>query len=382
MHCFISAGEPSGDLHGSNLARALRRLDSTIEVSGLGGPRMRAAGVQLFDPLAEKAAMGLVGVLRFVPGLANLLEQLTSQWQRRRPDVVVLIDYPGFHWHLAARAKAIEIPVVSFVPPQIWAWASYRAKRMRRTFDHVLCALPFEENWFRSRGIPARYIGHPYFDELTNQQLDEAYIDAQRKKGQPIVALLPGSRGHEVRDNLKIFRRAARHIAAKQPNTRFLVAAYRNDHADWLRQQFQNEPFSNEVHVGRTPEIIALADACVAVSGSVGLELLYREVPTVVIYRTSPIYRRIIIPALKNVPFISIVNLLAGRELYPEFLTDRDHATGPAEHVVQWLRNSSVRTVLINDLKNLKTKVAQPGACETAARFLVEFLGNRRIMAA
>src|SRR5262245_52935702 len=123
MRCFISAGEPSGDLHGSNLAGALLELDPKIELVGLGGPRMRSAGVELFDPLAEKAAMGLVGVLRFVPGLANLLEQLTSEWQRRRPDVVVLIDYPGFHWHLAARAKAMEIPVVSFVPPQIWAWA-------------------------------------------------------------------------------------------------------------------------------------------------------------------------------------------------------------------------------------------------------------------
>ncbi len=145
MRCFISAGEPSGDLHGGNLARALQQLHSQIQLTGLGGPNMRSADVELLDPLAEKAIMGLVGVMKYVPSLMDLLERITIEWHKRRPDVVVLIDYPGFHWHLAARAKAMDIPVVSFVPPQIWAWASYRIRKMRKSFDHVLCALPFEE---------------------------------------------------------------------------------------------------------------------------------------------------------------------------------------------------------------------------------------------
>lgn len=373
MRLFISAGEPSGDLHGSNLARALRGLDPHVELVGLGGPRMRAAGVTLFDALAEKAAMGIVGVLRFIPALTDLVERLVCEWQQRRPNAVVLIDYPGFHWHLAARAKAMEIPVVSFVPPQIWAWASYRAQRMRRTFDHVLCALPFEEDWFRSRGISAQYIGHPYFDELSQQRLDESFIEQMRQPGRPIVALLPGSRGHEVHDNLKIFRRTARHIAGVRPDVRFLVAAYRDDQANWLRQRLHGEPFDIDVHVHRTPEIIALAAACVAVSGSVGLELLYREVPTVVIYRTSSIYRRIIIPALKNVPYISIVNLLAQRELFPEYLTDCDQAAGPASHVLQWLNESASRDDVVKHLQMLKGQVAQPGACAAAAEYLMQY---------
>src|SRR5207237_1430684 len=121
----------------------------------------------------------------------------------RRPDAIVLIDYPGFHWHLAAKAKAMGIPVISFVPPQIWGWASHRVKRMRKNFDYVLCALPFEARWYHERGvINAHYIGHPYFDELSRQKLDHGFLENQRRDRRPIVALLPGSRGHEVKHNL------------------------------------------------------------------------------------------------------------------------------------------------------------------------------------
>lgn len=372
MHCFISAGEPSGDLHGGNLARALWQIQPNIQLTGLGGPNMRSAGVELFDPLAEKAIMGVVGALKYVPSLMNLMERLTVAWHRQRPDVVVLIDYPGFHWHLAARAKALEIPVVSFVPPQIWAWASYRICKMRRSFDHVLCALPFEESWFRSRGMSAHFIGHPYFDELARQRLDQDFITAQRKHNRPIVALLPGSRGHEVHDNMPVVRHSARRIAAQRPDVRFLVAAFRPQQRDWLQQQFANEKLDIEFHTGRTPEIIALADACIAVSGSVGLELLSRELPTAVIYRTHFIYRRIVVPWLSNVPHISIVNLLADREVYPEYLLDNDAPNEPSDHVIDWLNNSAKRESIIADLRQLKHRVAQPGACYSAARWLVD----------
>lgn len=375
MHCFISAGEPSGDLHGGNLARALTSIDREVEITGLGGPCMKAADVAIHYPLAERAAMGVVGVLRFIPGLVDVVEQLTAQWQRRRPDVVVLIDYPGFHWHLAARAKAMEIPVISFVPPQIWAWASYRANRMRRTFDHVLCTLPFEEPWFRSRGIHAHYVGHPYFDELAKQRLNTEFTTIERAKAQPIVALLPGSRGHEVHDNMPVFRRAARHIAAQRPDVRFLVAAFRDDQAEWLRSCLANEPYPIDVHVGRTPDIISLATACIAVSGSVGLELLYREVPTAVVYRTSMFYRRIFVPAVINVPYISIVNLLADRRLFPEYLMDRNEAQLPAEDILRLLNDPATHFDVVDQLRRLRGQVARPGACAAAANFLYDRYG-------
>jgi lipid-A-disaccharide synthase len=370
MHFFISAGEPSGDLHGGNLARALRAADATVELGGLGGPCMRSAGVDLLYPLAEHAVMGLAAVVRVVPEMADLLDRVASSWHRRRPDAVVLIDYPGFHWWVAARAKAMDIPVVSFVPPQIWAWASYRARRMRRTFDHVLCALPFEEEWFASRGISARYIGHPYFDELAAQRLDATFLAGQRGLPGPVVALLPGSRNAEVRYNLETLVGTARYVLARRPDARFLFACFRESHRAAVAARIRSERLPAEAHAGRTAEIIELADACVAVSGSVGLELLYRRTPTVVVYRTTTFYR-FAAWLLKKVPHISIVNVLAGREVFPEFLTDRDEPERAGVHVVRWLTDPSAKAAVVSELDRLAGDVARPGACAAAADFLL-----------
>src|SRR5438105_2819435 len=201
MHIFISAGEPSGDLHGASLARALRELHPEVTLAAFGGERMRAAGCDLLYPLADHAIMGLGGVVRALPAMVRLLKRMAADFDRRRPDAVVLIDYPGFHWHVAKRAKGLGVPVVSFVPPQIWAWLSHRVRKVRANFAEVLCSLPFEEGWYRQRGVAARYVGHPYFDELAAQRLDEGFLAEQRRRGGPVVAILPGSRQGEIDSN-------------------------------------------------------------------------------------------------------------------------------------------------------------------------------------
>lgn len=380
MHVFISAGEPSGDLHGANLTRALRSLDPSIECEGLGGERMQAAGCRLFYPLADHAVMGLFRVLQVVPALADLLDRLTDRWSKHRPDAVVLIDYPGFHWWVAARAKALGIPVVSFVPPQIWGWASHRVKRVRANFDAVLCSLPFEEPWYRARGVPnAHYIGHPYFDELPRQRLDGAFLDEQRRRPGPVVGLLPGSRGHEVRNNLESLISTARVVHRQRPDVRFLMACFKNEHERIVESKLRRESLPIEVHSGRTPEIIELAHSCVAVSGSVGLELLYRSKPTVVIYRTTGLHM-FLTWMLKNVKYISLVNLLAGQELYPEFLTTRSAAEGPGAHILNWLNDAGAFNALRTALRQLRDQVAEPGACARAAQFVLDRYGNLRII--
>jgi len=381
MHVFISAGEPSGDLHGANLASALRKLDPSVRLTGLGGGRMRSAGVDLLYPLAEHAILGFVAVLRVIPAMADLLDRVTSHWDRHRPDAVVLIDYPGFHWWVAARAKEMGIPVVSFVPPQIWGWASHRVSRVRKTFDHVLCALPFEEQWFQSRGVSARYIGHPYFDELACQRLDRDFINDQKCRPGRIVALLPGSRSNEVRHCFATLAGTAKYLLDQGCDARFLFACFKRQHADWIDSRLRSLGLPAEVHVDRTPEVIAAAEACIAVSGSVSLELLYHTKPTVVIYRTTPIYR-VIVGWCQNVPFISLVNLLAGRELYPEFLLDHDEAEATGRHVVRWLRDPGELQRLAAELAALRAEVARPGACAEAAAFLMDRYGRSALRAA
>jgi lipid-A-disaccharide synthase len=301
----------------------------------------------------------------------RLLDQAQGFFRRERPDVVVVIDYPGFHWKLAQRAKAEGIPVVYFVPPQIWAWAQWRVKKMRRLMTHVLSALPFEHEWLTERGVRSTYIGHPYFDELARQRLDPDFMAAERTRPGRVVGILPGSRNQEVTRNIPEMLRAARHINAAQPETRFLVAAFNEHQAELARAEADRWRMPVDVHVRRTPEIIELSECCIAVSGSVSLELMYRRKPAVIVYRLKRIDLKVARPLMK-VPFITLVNLLAREELYPEFLTDRDPSRGVADRILEFLTDSARREWVRRRLEAVCDEVAKPGACATAARFILD----------
>jgi lipid-A-disaccharide synthase len=376
MRIFISAGEPSGDLHGANLVRALRRARPGIECVGFGGERMEAAGCQLLYPLCNLAVVGLWRVLTNISKFRRLLSDATRFFREHRPDAVVLIDYPGFHWWLAKAARREGIPVSFFIPPQLWAWASWRVKRMRASVDHVLCNLPFEETWYKERGVAAHYVGHPYFDDLANQHLDPRFMAEQLAGTRPIIGLLPGSRTQEVEHNVPLLSGAARHIHAARPEARFLVACFRLAHQQYVIERLRDSGLPIEVCVNRTPEIIELAHSCIAVSGSVSLELLYRGKPSVVVYRINPLFR-LLAPMLVNTPYISLVNLLAGKELFPEYVTCRNPSAAIAEDVLHWLNEPTSYERVCNELNVLRGKVAAPGACERASSFLLESLLNQ-----
>lgn len=363
MRIFVSAGEPSGDLHGANLTRALQSQCPGVEVVGFGGDRMAGTGAKLIHPLANHAIMGLTGIARNLPAMFRLATR-AEDILRDGVGACVLIDYPGFHWHLAARAKKHGVPVFSFVPPQLWAWRSYRVRKMRALFDRVLCALPFEEAWFRERGLDALYVGHPYFDELHRANLDEAFIAQQR--GGPIVALLPGSRDGEIRRNLETLVTTAKTVHAARPDVRFLVACFNESQRARVNERLAGETLPVETHVGRTPEILRTADVCAAVSGSVSLELLYHGVPSCVVYRVNPLYRRLSKVVL-NVKHISLINLITGRDLFPEFLTSHDAGNEVAAQLVRWLDNPTASNLVRAEMAALKADVAKPGACHRAA---------------
>ena len=376
MRIFISAGEPSGDLHGANLVRSLRRLDRGIECVGFGGERLEAAGCRLLYPLCRLAVMWFLRVLAHAPTFLELLSRADRFFRHQRPDAVVLIDYPGFHWWLARRAHAHGIPVLYFVPPQLWGWGGWRVSKMRRWVDDVLCALPFEELWYRERGVPARYVGHPYFDELPRQRLDAAFVLDQRRRPGPVIGLLPGSRTQEVEHNLPMLLRAAGHVHAGRPDVRFLVACFKESHRNAVNAGLRRLGLPVETCVGRTPEIIELAHSCVAVSGSVGLELLYRARPTVVVYRIGRIDLKVC-RWFKTSPYISLVNLLVGKELFPEFLTDRCEAQAIAGHILGWLRDAAAYQAVRADLTALRDRVAHPGACDRAAQAILAAASNQ-----
>jgi lipid-A-disaccharide synthase len=379
MRLFISAGEPSGDLHGASLIHCLRERVPNLDVVGFGGDRMAAAGCRLIYPLCDHhAVVGVGQALRSISSFARILGMARESFRAERPDALVMIDYPGFHWWLAGAARQEGIPVSYFVPPQIWAWAPWRAKKMRRLCDQVLCSLPFEEPWLQQRGIPARYIGHPYFDELAGQHLDIGFLNEQRARPGTVVALLPGSRSYELQRNVPVLNRAAELVHERRPDVRFLVACLKPQQAEYVRATIGATHLPIEIHHGRTPEIIELAHSCMAVSGSVSLELLYRGKPAAIVYRIHWAMRLVGFAVLRA-KYITLVNLLADKLLFPEYVTVRCVAHQLAGHVLHWLQEPEAYKQLCAELAALKQAVAEPGACGRAATAILELVRGQEV---
>jgi lipid-A-disaccharide synthase len=392
LKVFFSVGEPSGDLHAANLIRALRERRPDVECVGYGGPRMAAEGCRLHADLTALAVMWLLRALLNLHKFLALVSQADRYFRHHRPDAVVLVDYPGFNWWIARRAKAHNIPVFYYAVPQIWAWASWRVHKMRRFVDHVLCSLPFEQDWFRQHGCNATFVGHPFFDEVREQRLDQAFLDRQIRKDGPLVTMLPGSRTQEVEHNLRWFLAAARIIRQAVPDVRFAAAAFKPQQAELVRRMAASTGVPLEVYVRRTPELIELADCCMAVSGSVSLELLYHAKPTVVLYWISR-FAYFVQGFFRKVKYITLVNLLsadelfpadvtpydpnepgADRVLFPEYLTCEDRSAQLAGHVIEWLTDDRRRHQRVIELVRLKVRVGHGGASRRAADYIVQAL--------
>jgi len=382
MHVFISAGEPSGDLHGANLVRVLRAKHPGIRITGFGGPKMTAAGADLLFDLTSLAVMWFGAVIARIRTFIGLAKRAEEHFRSDRPDAIVLIDYPGFNFQLAKRAHAAGIPVYFFVPPQLWGWAGWRVKKVRRWFTAVLTALPFEEKWYRDRGVNTHYTGHPYYDELAAQRLDESFLAEQRDTGGPIVAVLPGSRNQEVARNFTDMLSAIRCIHAARPDVRFLVASFNRRQADAASAMVKGAGLPIEFHVGRTPEIIELANCCLSVSGSVSLEMMYRLKPAAILYKVGTVHWLLGRYLLKMARYITLVNLLADREIYPEYPTCRDRSAELADHVLSWLNDPMERARCVDQLRLVRNEVGQTGACDRAADYLLVSLSSQQRPAA
>jgi lipid-A-disaccharide synthase len=399
MRIFISAGEPSGDLHGANLIRSIRRRlpGADVQFVGYGGAKMAGAGAELLYPLVDLAVMWFLNVLLNLLTFIRLIVKADRYFRDHRPDAVVLIDYPGLHWWIARRAKARGIPVFYFVPPQLWAWAGWRVRKVQKYVDQVLCSLPFEPAWYRERGVPdAVYVGHPYFDELAARPLDDGFLSEHRGRRGPLVAILPGSRTQEVRRNLPDMIKAARELARRRPDVRFAVACLHERHKAMAERiiaevgaqaegpgsgsapgsSATGKPPAIEVFAARTPELIRLARMAWAVSGSVGLELMADGLPSVVLYKVNRFDLWIARPFIKA-KYISLVNLLADEEVFPEYLTWRDESGDLVRWALAWLDETEERARTTLALDALRRRVAHPGATDRAAERIVARLSRR-----
>jgi lipid-A-disaccharide synthase len=375
MRIFFSVGEPSGDLHGSRLMRELQRRHPGVECVGFGGPLMEREGGNFLFRLTEMAVMGFIAVIPMLWKFYQLYRRAKRNLAEQRPDAVILIDFPGFNWWIAKAAKRQGIPVFYYLPPQLWGWAPWRVKRVKKFVDHVLCALPFEQEWFRQHGVTAtEYVGHPFFDEVAERTIDRRFIASvtSGKAGvAPLVAILPGSRGHEVRQNFPVQLEIMQRLYRCLPGVQFVVANYKESQRDLCKQLLKEKSAKLPVRffVGRTSDLIEACDAGLLCSGSVSLEFLARAKPAVVVYRIPRLYHRVAKFVL-TCRFITLPNLMADRMLYPEYLTSGDPAPvveDATNVLLRWLIDGRAAAEVTAAITTLRSRHGASGATSKAA---------------
>jgi lipid-A-disaccharide synthase len=347
MRIFVSAGEASGDLYAARVVELLRARHPAAEFSGIAGPRMQAAGVRPIVDQRELNVVGLASIVPHIPRIFSILRKVS----RQRPDLAVLTDSAGFHLRLAKRFHAAGVPVVQLIAPQAWAWREYRVKTMRRTLQHLLCILPFEEKFFRERGVPTTYIGHP-MARLVKPRLTRSELCA--KLGVPpstrIVALLPGSRKGEVARHVPILAEVARRLDGVTP----LVALPEGFGSATFLEPFRAAAI--QVVEGLTWEILAHAELAVTKSGSVTMEAAMLGTPMVTFYRANALDWYLGRWLVKT-PFLSMVNILAGRKIVAELIQHEATAESLVTEANRLLLDEGARTQMKHDLANVTAQL-------------------------
>lgn len=375
---MIIAGETSGDLHGGMLVAELRTLRPDLEIYGIGGDRMRAAGMDLLYHIREFSFMGVAEVLLHLPFILSALRTLTGLLAARRPDLVVLIDYPGFNLRFARRAKQAGVPVVYYVPPQVWAWGRGRVRQLRRLTRKLLVILPFEEEFYRRCRVPASYVGSPLVD-AAKPALDRRSFLARHglEPGRHVVALLPGSRAQEIERILPVMLDACGLLREQDPSLQFALALA--PHVDRARIASLVGRCGLPVALveDRPYDVLAHARLALVASGTATLEAGIIGTPMIIIYRTSAL-TYLLGRLLLRVPFIGLVNFVAGKQVMPEFVQGDARPGAIALMARVLIPDGQPRAAVLAELARIKGLLGGPGAAGRAAREVLSLLPGER----
>jgi len=374
---MLIAGEASGDMHGANLVAAMRREAPQARFFGVGGPALRARGMEIMYDSGDLAVVGLVEVFSHLGVILRAMRALTKHLRRRRPDLLVLIDFPDFNLIMAKKAKRLGIPVFYYVSPQVWAWRGGRVKTIGRLVDSLAVILPFEETFYHERGVPqARFVGHPLMDTVRPAKTREA-CRADHGIGEKdiLVGLLPGSRHREVSTLLPVFLEAARRLRHRHPGLRcMLPLAPTLNEADLDLPAWAADELGVVVVRGGRYDIMRACDAVMAASGTVTLELAILGVPMVMAYKVSPMTyffgRRLI-----SIEHASLVNLVAGRTVVPELLQDEANPDNLVREIERILPGTPGASAMRRRLAETRRRLGGAGASERAARLALACMG-------
>jgi lipid-A-disaccharide synthase len=371
---LLSAGEASGDMYAARLAAELRKR-ADVEIFGMGGAQMRAAGVDVVTDYSEVSVLGITEILSHLPQLRRAMRNLVSQARERKPALAVLTDFPGFHLRLARKLKPLGVKNIYYICPQFWAWRPWRANLIRRRFALALCIFPFEQEFFSDAGVPVKFVGHPLVGEVratrTRAEFAAKYtFDPAR----PTITILPGSRWGEIARHLPTLLESTRELGRQRPGNYNFVIALGPD-ADVTRvKELIPQTIRPILVQGDTYNALAAADAAVICSGTATVEAALLGVPMIVVYRVSKLTALLARPLIRT-KYFGMVNLIAEREVAPELIQENFQAEKIAREIRQLLepaRSAQARA----DLAEVRRRLGPARAVERAVEAILALLAG------
>ena len=375
---LIVAGEASGDMHAAHLVRRVQARDPSVAFSGIGGPRMREAGVDIRVDAGRLAVVGLVEVLRHWHDIKAALRSMRSALREERPDLLILVDYPEFNLRLARTARELGIPVLYYISPQVWAWRRYRVRRIRRDVDLMAVVFPFEQDFYRRHGVQARFVGHPLLEHAVPRP-DRA--SARRRLDLPadatVIGLFPGSRHSELRRLMPLLLDTARRLHAHRPRLRFLLAVAptlgRHDIEAYTRQ---GPPLPLILADGGSSDAIAACDVIATASGTATLEIGLHQVPMVIVYRIAPLSYALL-RHLVHLEHIGLCNIVACRRVVPELLQGEATPARLTAELERILGDPAEAQRMRRELGTLEKRLGTPDDADRIENVVLEMLARR-----
>ena len=373
---MISAGEASGDVHAAALTREILKLDPTAQVYGMGGDGLRAAGGEVLFDIKDHGVMGLVEIIRKLPALFRLRSDFAEVMDKRRPDCLVTIDYPGFNMRVAKVARAKGIPVISFIAPSAWAWRKGRAKNVAKLVNKVAAIFPFEYEVYKEAGADVEFMGHPLVDIVQpSLPVAEAVAKAGKHEGRPLVLLLPGSRLQEIQRLLPSMLEAAKIMVKANPALEFVMPRAGTIPRVMLEEEINRAGIHVSITEGNNYDVMGVADVALAASGTVTLEAALCRLPSVIVYKTAPL-TAFIVRRLLNIADIGLPNIVAGRHILPELLQEDATPAKMAAEVLHLLEPAAHAQALA-DLDDVKKRLGEPGAVRRVAELTLRVAGEK-----
>lgn len=365
MKYYIIAGEASGDLHGSNLIKELKKVDKNATIRAWGGELMENEGAQLAKHYKDLAFMGFVEVLLNIRTISKNFKFCTEDVQAFKPDLVIFIDYPGFNLRMAKKLKKLSYKTAYYISPQLWAWKKGRVKTVKRFIDKMFVILPFEKDFYKKHNYEVEYVGHPLLDAVKNDTAypcDGSQVEEIRKKDKrEIIALLPGSRKQELQKMLPLMSK----MSANFPDYQFVVAG-----VNWQTEQFYQKLTQNsdvKIVYNETYSLLKNSHAALVTSGTATLETSLFKVPQVVCYKGNPISYLIARSLVKGIKYISLVNLIADKELVTELIQGDYNIEKVSKNLSEIISKGEKRDNILREYDNLIELLGDGGASATVA---------------